>query len=69
MTYPDVEAHEIDPWQEAGETWRRLAVTFPPSNANHNPDQIFYYDVKYMQRRMEYSAASHRSATDCPLHP
>ena len=37
------------------ETWRRLAVTFPPSNANHNPDQIFYYDEKYMQRRMDYS--------------
>ena len=55
FTYPDVEANEIDPWQEAGETWRRLAVTFPPSIANHNPDQIFYYDEKYMQRRMDYS--------------
>jgi hypothetical protein len=55
FTYPDVEAKEIDPWQEAGETWRRLAVTFPPSIANHNPDQIFYYDEKYMQRRMDYS--------------
>ena len=56
FTYPDVEAKEIDPWQEAGETWRRLAVTFPPSNANHNPDQIFYYyDEKYMQRRLDYS--------------
>ena len=24
-------------------------------NANHNPDQIFYYDEKYMQRRLDYS--------------
>ena len=54
----------FDPWQEAGETWRRLAVTFPPSNANHNPDQIFYYDEKYMQRRMVYSpSVGHRSPT------
>lgn len=55
LTYPGVETEEIDPWQEAGETWRRLAVTFPPSNANHNPDQIFYYDEKYMLRRLDYS--------------
>jgi hypothetical protein len=44
-----------DPWDEDGETWRRLAVTFPPSNANHNPDQVFYYDERFMQRRMDYS--------------
>ena len=30
---------------------RRLAVSFPPSNAN----QIFYYDERYMQRRMDYA--------------
>jgi hypothetical protein len=55
FTYPGVRAQEIDPWDEDGETWRRLAVTFPPSNANHNPDQIFYYDERFMQRRMDYS--------------
>ena len=26
---PGVRAREIEPWQEDGETWRRLAVTFP----------------------------------------
>jgi hypothetical protein len=55
FTYPGVHAGEIDPWEEDGETWRRLAVTFPPSNANHNPDQVFYYDERFMQRRMDYS--------------
>jgi hypothetical protein len=55
FSYPDVEAKEIDPWEESGETWRRLAVTFPPSIANHNPDQVFYYDEKFMQRRLDYS--------------
>ena len=55
FTYPGVQAREIDPWDEDGETWRRLAVTFPPSNANHNADQVFYYDERFMQRRMDYS--------------
>jgi hypothetical protein len=30
-------------------------VTFPKTNANHNPDQVFYYDDTFMQRRMDYS--------------
>ena len=55
ITYPGVEAKEIDPWQEEGATWRRLAVTFPPSIATHNADQVFYYDEQFMQRRRDYS--------------
>jgi hypothetical protein len=52
---PGVQAREIEPWQEDGQTWRRLAVTFPDAIANHNPDQVFYYDEQLMQRRMDYS--------------
>jgi hypothetical protein len=55
LIYPGVEVDEIDPWHEAGETWRRLAVKFPPSNANHNAEQVFYYNTNYMLRRMDYS--------------
>ena len=29
LTYPGVQAREISPWQEDGQTWRRLHVTFP----------------------------------------
>jgi hypothetical protein len=54
FTYPGVQAHEIDPWQEEGQTWRRLHVTFPPTIATHGPKQIFYYDADGMQRRMDY---------------
>jgi hypothetical protein len=36
FTYPGVHAREIEPWQEAGQTWRRLAVRFPPSIAEVN---------------------------------
>lgn len=55
FTYPGVEAHEIEPWEEDGETWRRLAVRFPPNLPNHNPDQTFYYDADFRQRRMDYA--------------
>ena len=55
FTYPGVRVREIEPWHEGGHTWRRLAVRFPESNANHNPDQLFYYDTDFMLRRMDYA--------------
>ncbi len=55
LAQPEVEAREIEPWNEGGKTWRRLAVRFPETNANHNPDQTFYYDDAFMQTRMDYS--------------
>jgi hypothetical protein len=55
FTAPGVEAREISPWKERGEMWRRLAVTFPKSIANHNAEQVFYFDDKLMQRRVDYS--------------
>jgi hypothetical protein len=54
FTYPGVEAHEIQPWHEAGQQWRRLRVTFPETIATHSPEQVFYYDADGMQRRMDY---------------
>lgn len=54
FTYPDVQACEIEPWREAGQTWRRLQVRFPPEIATHNSDQVFYFDTLGMQRRMDY---------------
>jgi hypothetical protein len=28
---------------------------FPPSNATHNADQVFFYDADFMLRRTDYS--------------
>jgi hypothetical protein len=56
FTYPGVQAEEIDPWREAGQTWRRLRVQFPSSIATHNPEQVFYFDSEGLQRRMDYIA-------------
>lgn len=55
FTQPGVEVREIAPWTEDAQTWRRLAVKFPETIANHNADQVFYYDDAFMQRRMDYS--------------
>jgi hypothetical protein len=55
FTQPGVEVLEITPWVEGSQTWRRLGVKFPRSIANHNADQVFYFDAAFMQRRMDYS--------------
>ena len=54
FTYPGVAAREIEPWHEAGQTWRRLAVQFSPQVVTHNPEQVFYFDSEGLQRRMDY---------------
>ena len=38
-SYPDFVVEEIEPWQENGELWRRLKVTFPEGMAYHNRDR------------------------------
>lgn len=63
LTYPSVEARETEAWQEDGETWRRLKVTFPKTIATHNPDQVFYFDADYMLRRLDY----HPDVTNAPI--
>jgi hypothetical protein len=54
FTHPGVIAKEIEPWHEAGQTWRRLRVRFPSSIATHSPEQVFYFDSTGLQRRMDY---------------
>jgi hypothetical protein len=54
FSYPGVIATEIEPWYEAGQTWRRLRVRFPSSIATHNPEQVLYFDSTSLQRRMDY---------------
>jgi hypothetical protein len=54
LGYPGVEAQEIAPWADQGETWRRMQVTFPDSIATHNRVGVFYFDAEGMMRRMDY---------------
>jgi len=62
------EVTEIDPWQENGETWRRLQVIFPTHIASHGTTQIFYIGPDGLIRRHDYvvdilggSSAAHYS--------
>jgi hypothetical protein len=56
FTAPGVEAHEMSPWSEGdGVIWRRLAVKFPKTIANHNAEQVFYFDDAFLQQRVDYS--------------
>lgn len=54
---PATTTRELERWTDpGGETWRRLHVTFPPSNANHNAEQVFYFGTgDLILRRMDYS--------------
>jgi hypothetical protein len=51
---PDVETEEIAPWQENGETWRRLRATFPANIATHSAQQTFYFDRRGLLKRHDY---------------
>jgi len=51
---PGVETEEIQPWEEKGEAWRRLKVTFPAGIATHSAEQTFYFDQHGLLKRHDY---------------
>jgi hypothetical protein len=67
-----VEAWEVEPWQQGGEIWRRLEVTFPADSHVHCRRQIYYFDAEGRQRRNDYTAevfgSFARSAHMCDEH-
>ncbi len=54
FTYPGFICKEIEPWHEAGETWRRLHVTYPEQMAYHSKEQVFYFDKHGFLKRLDY---------------
>ncbi|MBX7434604.1 hypothetical protein JDV09_21260 [Mycobacterium sp. Y57] len=56
LTRDGVVAVEGEPWTEAGETWHRLNVDFPPGIVTHSPRQTFYFDADGRLRRHDYVA-------------
>jgi hypothetical protein len=54
LTWAGFEVAEIEPWQEQDETWRRLAVRFPPPIASHSAEQTFYFGADGLLRRHDY---------------
>lgn len=45
---------ELEPWEENGETFRRLQVTFPKEVATHGAVQTFYIDQAGLIKRHDY---------------
>ena len=54
LARPGVESEEIEPWKEAGETWRRLRVRFPADIATHSTEQTLYFDQQGLLKRHDY---------------
>jgi len=54
-TYPGFETREIEPWQENGERWRVLEVTFPKEYAAHTRVQFSYFGEDGLLRRHLYT--------------
>ncbi len=51
---PGVKTEELESWQENGEAWRRLKVTFPERIATHSVQQTFYFDQQGLLKRHDY---------------
>jgi hypothetical protein len=56
LTRDGVEVSEGDPWQEEGESWRRLEASFPEGLDTHSRRQSFYFDAQGRLRRHDYVA-------------
>lgn len=56
LTMPGVQVEELEPWEEAGERWRRLRAVFPDDIATHSREQVFHFDSTGLLRRHDYAA-------------
>lgn len=54
--WPEVVTREVEPWEQDGETWRRLEVTYPPGMHTHSRRQTYYFDPTGLLRRNDYTA-------------
>ena len=56
FTDPGFHVRAGDPWEERGERWRTLAVTFPAEIHTHSREQLFYVGDDGLIRRHDYTA-------------
>ena len=54
FTLPGFETTELDPWEEAGERWRRLRVVWPSNLATHSTEQTLYFRDDGQLARHDY---------------
>lgn len=52
---PGFTTEEIAPWEENGESWRRLKIRFPKEGAWHHAEQVSYFGPDGLLRRHDYT--------------
>jgi hypothetical protein len=51
---PGFQTSELEPWDEAGERWQRLRVTWPNYLATHSTEQTLYFNNDRLLARHDY---------------
>jgi hypothetical protein len=54
LAHPGVASEELSPWEENGETWRRLRVNYPDDIATHSSLQTLYINGDGLLKRHDY---------------
>ena len=54
FTLPGFETSELEPWNQAGQHWRRLRVIWPSNLATHSTEQTLYFDNEGLLARHDY---------------
>lgn len=54
LTMDGFQVTELDPWDEAGQRWRRLHATWPTYLATHNTVQTLYFNDDALIARHDY---------------
>ena len=49
-----IQTSELEPWDEAGQRWRRLRVAWPSYLATHSTEQTLYFDDEGLLARHDY---------------
>jgi len=55
LARPDFITEEAGPWDEDGQTWHRLLVTYPETIVAHCRQQTYYFDSTGLLRRLDYT--------------
>lgn len=54
LAYRGVRSEQVADWQENGETWHRLRITFPDNVVTHSSVQTLYVDAGGLLKRHDY---------------
>jgi hypothetical protein len=54
FSLPGFQTSGLEPWEEAGQRWRRLRVVWPSNLATHSSEQTLYFDDDGLLARHDY---------------